>query len=47
MYVRQTVCRTEERAYTGAVQEQNTEEDIRCKREEMAEKCHNEELCCM
>jgi len=31
------VCRNEERAYSGAVQEQNTEEDIRRKREEMAE----------
>jgi len=41
------VCRTEKRAYTGAVQEQSTEEDICRKREEMAEKCHNEELRCM
>jgi hypothetical protein len=31
------VCRTEERAYTGAIEEQNTEEDIRRKRGEMAE----------
>jgi len=29
------VRRTDERAYTGTVQEQNTEEDIRREREEM------------
>lgn len=37
LYVSETVCRTEERAYTGVVQKQNTEEDIHCKRDEMAE----------